>query len=144
MEVSSKGSYILMLLEGGLIPIRYIIISRRLKYLQNLLKSENSSLAKQVLTKQSDNPNRQDWITQVLSDLKEFQIFLSFNEIEQLSKYKFKKIVRQACNKTALKYLLTEKEKLSKGNKFRLFITSISKSSEARRSEVLSSKGGSN
>ena len=60
MEVSTKGSYILMLLEGGLIPIRYLIISRRLNYLQNLLKSDNSCLAKQVLNKQSDKPYKQD------------------------------------------------------------------------------------
>ena len=36
--VSTKGSYALMHLEGGLVPIRQLTISRRLIYLQNLLK----------------------------------------------------------------------------------------------------------
>ena len=44
MGVSSKASYILMLLEGALIPVRYIIITRRLNYLHNILRSENLSL----------------------------------------------------------------------------------------------------
>ena len=47
MGVSSKGSYALMLLEGGMLPVNYIIISRRLNYLHTLLKSDPSSLAYQ-------------------------------------------------------------------------------------------------
>ena len=119
MGVSSKGSYILMMLEGALIPIRYIIITRRLNYLHSILKSENSSMNKQVMIKQVENPSRQDWISQVYSNLNEFQINLSLDEIEKLSKYKFKKIVRNACLKTTFNYLLSEKEKLSKGKQIK-------------------------
>ena len=115
MGISSKGSYCLMLLEGGLLPIKHIIISRRLNYLQNLLKSDSSSLSKQVFLEQCKKPNKQDWATQILKDLDEFQISLTFNEIENLSKYQFKKIVKKASYKSAFKYLIGEKEKQSKG-----------------------------
>ena len=115
MGISSKGSYVLMLLEGGMLPIRYIIISRRLSYLQTLLKSDPSSLAKQVFLEQCKNMNKQDWSNQILEDLKELEISLSFNEIEQQSKYMFKKLVKQACFKAAFRYLINEKQKLSKG-----------------------------
>ena len=73
-----------MLLEGGLIPIRHLIIKRRLNYLHCLLKSDkNSSLAKQVFLKQAENPIKEDFTTQVLSDLNEFEIFLSLDENHQ-------------------------------------------------------------
>ena len=51
----------------------------------------------------------------MLKDLKDLNICLSFEEIEQMSKYKFKKIVKEACNKFAFCYLLEQKTKLSKG-----------------------------
>ena len=59
--------------------------------------------------------NKQDWSNQILEDLKELEISLSFNEIEQQSKYMFKKLVKQACFKAAFRYLFNEKQKLSKG-----------------------------
>ena len=81
MGVSAKGSYILMLLEGGMLPIRHVIISKRLNYLHNLLKNEPSSLAKQIFDQQCETMQKQDWIYQILKDLNEFDIFLSFEEI---------------------------------------------------------------
>ena len=81
MGISPKGSYSLMLLEGGLLPIKHIIISRRLNYLHNLLKSDPSSFAKQVFIEQQKTPKRQDWTSQILKDLSELEISLSFDEI---------------------------------------------------------------
>ena len=109
--------YCLKLLEGGILPIRFIIISERLGYLQVILKKENSSLVKQVLQKQLDEPHiKQDWIFQALDDLKQLELTLSFEDISQMSKYKFKKVVKKACHKAAFDYLLAMKEQLSKGS----------------------------
>ena len=116
MGVSSKGSYSLMLLEGGLLPIRHVIIAKRLNYLYTLLKNEPSSLARQIFDQQCKSVQKQDWTSQIMEDLKEFEISLSFQEIEKLSKYKYKKIIKQASFKVAFKYLTSEKQKLSKGN----------------------------
>ena len=40
---------------------------------------------------------------------------MTFQDIEQLSKYKLKKMVRDACHKFAFEYLIKQKEQLSKG-----------------------------
>ena len=76
-----------------MLPIRYMIISRRQSYHQTLLKSDKSKVG---------GP-------------KKLKISLSFTEIEEQSKYMFKKVVKQACFKAAFKYLIYEKQKLSKG-----------------------------
>ena len=85
MGVSNKGSYVLMLLEGGLLPIRHIIIMRRLNYVHTLLNMENSSLAKQVFQEQLKNPNKNDFSIQIQQNLIEFDIKLTFEEIEKIS-----------------------------------------------------------
>ena len=105
-----------MLLEGGLLPIRHIIIMRRINYVHTLLNMENSSLAKQVFQEQLRNPNKNDFSNQIQQNLIEFDIKLTFEEIEKISKNRFKKIVREACYRTAYRYLIEEKNKLSKGN----------------------------
>ena len=86
LESPSKSSYVLMLLEGGLWPVPVIVKSRRLGYLHNLLNKEDGSLSKLVFQKTRDSPIKQDWINLVLKDLKDLNICLSFEEIEQMSK----------------------------------------------------------
>ena len=73
-------------------------------------------MAKQIFDQQCETMQKQDWIYQILKDLNEFEIFLSFEEIQPLSKYRFKKIVKEASYKIAFKHLICEKQKLSKGN----------------------------
>ena len=48
-------------------------------------------------------------------DLKEFQLdHFNLDQIQNMSKYLFKKFVKQSCKMKAFEYLLKEKEKLSK------------------------------
>ena len=115
MGTSNKGSYVLMLLEGGLLPIKELILQKRLSYFHSLLKSDNRTLGKQVLNEQMKYPKEQNWTNQAFKDLNELKIFLSSEEIQHLSKFKFKKILKDACYKSAFNNLLMEKQKLSKG-----------------------------
>ena len=48
--------------------------------------------------------------------MKQLELTLSFEDISKMSKYKFKKVVKQACHKAAFNYLLVTKEQLSKGS----------------------------
>ena len=79
------------------------------------MKNDPSTLARTFFDEQCQNHKKQDWIHQVLEDLNEFKIVFSFEEIEKMSKYKFKKIVKKASYRAALEYLMSEKQKLSNG-----------------------------
>ena len=52
---------VMLYLECGLLPIRFIIQSRRLNFLQYILKEEKSSLINQFLQAQLMSPTSGDW-----------------------------------------------------------------------------------
>ena len=104
----------MLFLELGCIPIRYIIISRRIMYLQYLLKQEEDSLLSKVFKAQMKNPSKDDWTVQVEKDLKEIHLNISMESIKVMSKEEFGKKVRIAVSKAAFKFLRAEKQKRSK------------------------------
>ena len=58
---------------------------------------------------------KNDWWLQVEQDLKEFQLdHFTLEQIEKMSKYLFKKFVKESCRKIAFQFLINEKDKLSK------------------------------
>ena len=61
LEVARTVPYDLLCLELGVEPLRFIIMRRRLVYLQHVLKQNESSLVKQFLKTQSINPKKKDW-----------------------------------------------------------------------------------
>jgi hypothetical protein len=104
----------MLFLELGCIPIRYIIISRRIMYLQYLLKQKEDSLLYKVFKAQMENPSKDDWTTQVEKDLDEIDLNISMESMKMMTKEEFSKKVRSAVNKAALKFLTIEKRKRSK------------------------------
>ena len=73
-------------LETGLLPIRFIIIARRLMYYWNILQKSDSELVKQVFNAQKILPLKNDWILQIEDDLKFCDIQLSETEITCMKK----------------------------------------------------------
>ena len=70
-------------LELGCIPIRYIIINRRIMFLQYLLKQDEDSILQNVFMVQKDNPVKGDWIVQVKQDLYEIKVRESMEQIKK-------------------------------------------------------------
>ena len=90
---SSKMPISLLYLELGLLPIEFIIKSRRLCFLKYLLDQEESSLLQKVFQEQNKNIKQGDWLHHIKKDLKHFNITMNFEEIQQMSENSFKKIV---------------------------------------------------
>ena len=64
----------MLYLELGVLPARYVIMIRRLMYLQFLLKEKYDSLLFRVFKAQSENPDRGDWVEQVNRDIEETKL----------------------------------------------------------------------
>ena len=79
------------------------------------MKKEDNNLAKQILISQKKSSFKGDWLQIVTNDLKELCIEKAHEEIAQMSKLKFKRIVNIAVKKAALKFLSDHMEKLHKG-----------------------------
>ena len=114
LETPSYSSRALLYLSLGLVPIRYILMQRRIIFLHYILNEDKDSLIHQVFQAILDNPQKNDFGNQIKEDLKSLEIELSFEEIKSLSFYSIKKFVKDKILKCSLKYLNGEKDKQDK------------------------------
>ena len=68
----------------------------------------------QVLRATLENPSKNDFVTSCQKNLNVLGISLSFLEIENMSQWSFKKLVKEKTALAGFKYLVDEKEKQSK------------------------------
>ena len=104
---TTKGCPIVQLyLEAGPIPARFEIQKMRLLYLKYILEQDEDSILKKSLQLQFEHPNRGDWGSTSLNDLKELEINLSLQEIRTMSKRRFTNILKEKTRNNALVYLI--------------------------------------
>ena len=101
-------------LETSTIPVRFLLIKKRLHYYWNILQREDEELVKKVYCSQKSFSVKNDWFLQVKADLDECQIDLSECEIAYMRKYAFNKLVNEKINLIAAQYLIGLKERHSK------------------------------
>ena len=97
-------------LESGAIPIRYIVASRRICYLQTILKRDDTELTKRVFEAQLQNPSDGDYVQLVKSDFEEMNISFNLDNVKTTGVETFKKQIKNKVKEAALKYL-QEKQK---------------------------------
>ena len=101
-------------LETGCIPIRFIIKSRRLSYLHNILQKDREELIREVFEAQKDDPKDGDFIKIIREDAKIIGLETDENEIAKLKKEDFKKVCKSKVRSSALHYLNEKKQTHSK------------------------------
>ena len=109
LEIARTVPYDLVCLEFGLEPLRYIIMKRRLIYLQHILKQKESSLIRKFLKTQMINLKKKDWGKTIEEDLLHLDIQMTFEDIEQMSKNKYKELIKKKIKEHALQYLVEKK-----------------------------------
>jgi hypothetical protein len=114
LECPSSTPKEMLYLELGVSPIRSIIKSRRINFLQYILKEDKSSLIYKFLKAQLNQPTKNDWGEVVLKDISEFDINLSLKDIENMSGITFKSLVEKKEKEYTIKYLNTVKQGHSK------------------------------
>ena len=103
-------------LETSSLPIRFILMGRRLLYYWDILHKNESELVKKVFYSQKKFAVKNDWVLQIQCDLNECKIDLTETEIFEMSKYSFKKLIKEKIRILAADYLINQKEKHSKSN----------------------------
>ena len=101
-------------LETHSLPLRFVIIARRLMYYWTILTKPETELVHQVFKTQKLSPVKNDWCLQIEDDLRYCNIDLSECEIKAMKKTKFKSIVSSRIFEAAEQYLLSLKNKHSK------------------------------
>ena len=101
-------------LETSCIPVRFLLISRRLLYYWNILQKDEEELVRKVFNAQKSFPVRNDWIHQIQNDLETCGVEKSEEEISKMKKSTFKKLVDGKIQEISASYLISLKNKHSK------------------------------
>ena len=95
----------MLYLELGVSPIRNMIKSRRINFLQNILKEEKDSLMYNFLKAQLEDPTCFDWGETIMKDLDEYKVDLTLQDIEKMSEDSFKRLIQKKEKLLTLNYL---------------------------------------
>ena len=117
LQSEANTNNIFKYLELGVIPIRFVIMKRKILFLQYILQQEKSSLIYKVLEATMKNPLKNDFVDTCKKYLQILKMDLSFSEIENLSKWSLKKIVKVKTEIAAFRYLLEQQKKPRKNGK---------------------------
>ena len=109
VKAHSKTPLEFLYLEAGAVPIRFIISSRRLIYLQTILKREDSELTKKIYKAQKNNPSKGDFTELVKADFALIGESPDETAVENSDKHSYKNFIKAKIKKAALKYLNEKK-----------------------------------
>ena len=107
LDCHAKVPLEFLYLESGCIPIGYIISSRRINYLQTILKRDPEELILRVYNAQAQNPCEGDFAILVKQDFQTIGMPLDPALIQNSTKQEFKKWVKDKIYSAAFKYLTT-------------------------------------
>ena len=105
-ECSRSVPHELYYLEFGVLPISYIIKIRKQMFLHHILHQEEQSLLYRFFMAQLNSPTKGDWATEVLQDTKYLDLNLDLEDIKNMPKSSFRRIVETKTTQKALEYLL--------------------------------------
>ena len=92
-------------LETNTMPLRFIIMGRRLLYYWTIVNKPEIELAKQVLKTQQILPVKNDWCNTVLDDLKFLEIDVKEENLIAMKKSKFKSLVLSRIKEASSEFL---------------------------------------
>ena len=130
----SKTATELFYLETGKIPLRFIILKRRLMYLWHILTRDETELIHKVYSTQKYKTTKGDWYEVIEQVKKTLRIEISDQEIKSMKKDAFKNVVDKKVNIAAHQYLQMLASKHSK-SKF-----AANQSTELEKQQYLSDK----
>ena len=105
-----EGIYI----ESGKMPIRFIVMIRRLMYFWHVLHRNENELVNRFLSAQQIWTGRNDWISQVRKNMAEINLKLTDKQITDMKNEEFKKQVKTKVELFAIRYLKKLQSKHSK------------------------------
>ena len=115
----SNTSNIFKYLELGVYPVRFEIIKRKVIFLQYILKQDKESMMFKVFQATLDQPTKNDFVSKCLKYLEVLNITITFDEISEMSDFKFKSLVKEKTKAAAFKYLMELKNLPGKNTKIK-------------------------
>ena len=113
-ELPSSTPAAFLHLELGTLPIRFILMLRRLNFLQYILQEDKDSLMHSFLMAQIEDTVNGDWWETVKQDMVDLNLDMTLFEIMKMSEESYKSKVKACVTKAAYKWLIEQKLKSKK------------------------------
>ena len=101
----SKTPIEFLYLEAGAVPIRFLISSRRMIYLQTILKRDDGELIKKIYKAQARNPTPGDFVELLKTDFNKIKESFDESAIEHSNTSSYKKFIKTKVRMAAFIYL---------------------------------------
>ena len=101
-------------LELGCVPIRELIIKRRIMFLHYIINQSENSMIYKFFKTQLKTKRTKDWVSSVLKDLEDLKIEKTIEEIKNTKKITLKRMINKAITEKAFNRLIGIKENHSK------------------------------
>ena len=86
-------------MEAGLLPVRFVVMKRRMMYLHNLVTKSTSELIRNVYEVQKNIHTKHDWYNLVQENKAELNIMKTDDEISRMSQIQFRVLVTKSVEK---------------------------------------------
>ena len=114
MDCGTNSSNAMKYLELGVVPVRFEIMKRKLGFLQYILKQNKDSMIYKILKVTSESSVKNDFVYTCKKYMKTLNLEITFEEIEKMSKFSFKKLLKEKIQYAAFSYLEEQKTKQKK------------------------------
>ena len=114
LSASGNPSKSFMMPELGIVPVRYVIMKKRLQFLHHILTESTETLIRQVFDVLNEDSRKGDFVYLTNHDKIELEIDLSNEEISSISKWSWKKYLREKVTKAAFKFLIEDNDRKEK------------------------------
>ena len=108
LAAEGNPSKVFMMLELGFIPVRFVVMQKRLQFLHYILKENTESIMRQVFDTLKSESRYGDFVYLTNRDKRDLQIDLSEDEIEAMPKKKWKLYLKKKTISAAFDYLVYE------------------------------------
>ena len=108
LSASGSPSKAFMSLELGFIPVKYVIMYKRMTFLHYILSESTESMIRKVYTALKSDSRRGDFYHLVVKDMKELEIIFDENKILSYTYIHWKKHIKSKVYDLSLKSLVLE------------------------------------
>ena len=106
--LDSSASKCFMMLELGIIPVRFVLMKKRLQFLHYILNESTSTMLRQVYDTLKEESRHGDFVSLTQSDKNALNIDISEEDIQLVSKWSWKKYLTEKVREAAFLYLTQE------------------------------------
>ena len=115
--LDASASKAFMMLELGTIPVRFVIMKRRLQFVHYILQENRDTMLRQVYYTLKEDSRNEDFVALIECDKKTLNIEITDEDITNVSKHSWKKFLSEKKTKeAAFVYLMQENSSKEKTN----------------------------